>query len=519
MGKKVVCVLSAALFLISSFAAVPASAETVEWSEPLPIWEQEEPLHEPSTASNHRGWLVTAWTVWNNLQPTVYVNRFNPETGWAGAEAIGTGYSAVVGIDDAGNCTVAWTDQTSVLVTRYVPIFGAWDEVTAIHGSEPRIFELQLSVCGNGGAVAAWERWDGVTYGIVASTRDVGSTWSEAVLIQEVGYMEDSGVMIDDGRNVIVVYTAYEGTQRNIYAKHYVYGQGWNEGVLIENQVGISWSPTIAMNRDGLAIAGWFSKVDTRNVAFANIYTPGLGWGVEYPLEDVTVGSSSSPALAIDENGDAVAAWRMVAPDGSYDCVRANLFDSASGWRGPTTIDDMSGGSSVQACAVTDGGVYVAWQTWDWENYTMRIYANHYSPDEGWVGVSTVTESINITGHAIVPNHLGGATIAWSALYAHWGIYVSSCSGSGTIPDIPVAAMDVLEKNNWKTWNFDGRASTDDVGIAEYLWDFGDGTYADTKVTCHTYRKAGTYAVTLTVWDDDGNSDSTSVNLVVSPSS
>lgn len=519
MRKKVVGLSFAALFLISSFAAVPASAETVEWSEPFPIWEDVEPLYDSSIAANNQGWQVVAWNAWDGFQSIVYADRFNPETGWAGAEALGTGYGPVVGIDDAGNSTVAWIDQTTIMVTRYVPLYGAWDEMGAISGSEPRIYKLQLSVCGNGGAVAAWQRWDGVNYGILASTRDVGSTWSEAALIQDVGYVGDSSVAMDDSRNAVVVYSAYEDSQQNIYAKHYVYGQGWSAGVLIENQLGDSRSPTIVMNGDGLAIAGWMSRVDIRYVGFANVYVPELGWGVENPIEDPAVGSSGSPALAIDENGDAVAAWRIVAADGSYDCVRANLFDSASGWGGPTTIDDMSGGSSVQVCAVTDGGVYVAWHALDWENYTTRICANHYSPDEGWVGVSVVTESINITGHAIVPNHLGGATVEWSALYAEWGIYVSSCSGSGTISDEPVAVMDVLERNNWKTWKFDGRSSTDDVRIVEYLWDFGDDNYADTKVTWHTYNKAGDYTVTLTVWDDDGNSDSMSMMLSVWPSS
>jgi hypothetical protein len=521
MRKKAVGLSFAALFLISSFAAVPASAETVEWSEPFPLWEGEEPVYDSSIASNGQGWQVVAWNAWDGYQSVVYANRFNPQIGWSGAEALGTGYWPVAGIDDAGTYTVAWTDQYTVSVTRFVQENDEWDEVIVIPGSEPRIYDLQLSVCGDGGAVAVWQRWDGAVYEMLASTRGDGPTWSEAMVIQESGYLDDSNVAIDDSRNVIVVYAAYEGAERNIYAIHHIDGQGWNEGVLIEDQIGVSWSPTIVMNGDGLAIAGWFSRVYIRTVAFANVYTPELGWGTEHPLEDVTVGSSNSPALAIDENGDAVAAWRTLAPDYSYEWVRASLFSPVSGWSAPTTIDDSTGTwGHIRSCAVTDGGAYVAWQTYDWENYTMRILANHYSPGEAWVGVSNVAESTNITGHAIVPNLLGGVTVAWSALYDSWGIYVSSCSGPGTIPEAPVAVIEVSDVNtNWKTWRFDARASTDDVGVVEYLWDFGDGTYADTKVTCHTYKKAGDYTVTLTVWDEDGNLDSTSVALYVYPRS
>lgn len=40
--------------------------------------------------------------------------------------------------------------------------------------------------------------------------------------------------------------------------------------------------------------------------------------------------------------------------------------------------------------------------------------------------------------------------------------------------------------------------------IAEYIWDFGDGTKAFGPLVSHTYRRGGTYTVTLTVYDEQG---------------
>lgn len=60
--------------------------------------------------------------------------------------------------------------------------------------------------------------------------------------------------------------------------------------------------------------------------------------------------------------------------------------------------------------------------------------------------------------------------------------------------------------------------STDDNGIVDYYWDFGDGYYSGSNVTRHKYRESGTYTVTLTVTDVSGNTDTdTMVVQVMEP--
>jgi PKD repeat protein len=53
---------------------------------------------------------------------------------------------------------------------------------------------------------------------------------------------------------------------------------------------------------------------------------------------------------------------------------------------------------------------------------------------------------------------------------------------------------------------FDASASYDSDGlIVSYVWDFGDGTTATGMTTDHEYGEEGTFIVTLTVIDDNGN--------------
>lgn len=62
---------------------------------------------------------------------------------------------------------------------------------------------------------------------------------------------------------------------------------------------------------------------------------------------------------------------------------------------------------------------------------------------------------------------------------------------------------------------FDGSGSTDNDEIASYHWEFGDHTTAQNAVVSHSYSKAGTYQVKLTVTDSSGNEGTASVEVKI----
>jgi PKD repeat protein len=63
---------------------------------------------------------------------------------------------------------------------------------------------------------------------------------------------------------------------------------------------------------------------------------------------------------------------------------------------------------------------------------------------------------------------------------------------------------------------FDASATTDPDGdIVSYGWSFGDGNTASGVSVSNTYLTPGTYAVTLTVTDAEGNSDTAIQNISI----
>jgi len=84
------------------------------------------------------------------------------------------------------------------------------------------------------------------------------------------------------------------------------------------------------------------------------------------------------------------------------------------------------------------------------------------------------------------------------------------------INDLPVAVIDcqMLAYIN-ESILFDGTNSTDDGTIIEYAWDFGDNYTNMGRTVNYTYLYPGNYTVLLTITDDGGLSNTTSVNVTI----
>jgi VCBS repeat-containing protein len=87
------------------------------------------------------------------------------------------------------------------------------------------------------------------------------------------------------------------------------------------------------------------------------------------------------------------------------------------------------------------------------------------------------------------------------------------------INDAPVAGFSASPMSGVAplTVNFLSDTSTDiDNNIVAWSWDFGDGSPLDSAPNpTHTFNEANTYTVTLTVTDEQGGTDSTTLNVIV----
>ena len=113
-------------------------------------------------------------------------------------------------------------------------------------------------------------------------------------------------------------------------------------------------------------------------------------------------------------------------------------------------------------------------------------------------GVYTISLSVmdpsgreGIASRAVVVNELGESPIA---------SFTASPSSGGT----PLTVA------------FNAAASTDPNGsVVSYVWSFGDGTTGTGSSPIHTYTVQGTYSAMLTVTDNDGLTDTMTLQILV----
>ena len=108
-----------------------------------------------------------------------------------------------------------------------------------------------------------------------------------------------------------------------------------------------------------------------------------------------------------------------------------------------------------------------------------------------------------------VTDNNGNATTATQTIEA------GSIGGLRAIITAPLSEGEAYYIN--EEYEFDGSLSQISTGaISKYTWDFGDGSVnVSTRNVTHEYSAAGTYDLTLTVLDKNGNSDETILEVKV----
>jgi hypothetical protein len=379
----------------------------------------------PQVAVGPNGEAVAVWQQADGIRDSIWANRFTPTAGWGVAELIeadneGNAFRPQVAVDPNGNAVTVWhqSDGTrfNIWANRFTPTTG-WGAAELIEtdnagdASSP-----QVAVDPNGNAVAVWHQSDGTRTNIWANRFTPSAGWGAAEPIEtdNAGGASSAQVAVDPNGNAVAVWHQSDGTRFNIWANRFTPTAGWGAAELIEtDNAGTAMFPQVAVDPNGNAIVVWYQSDGTRFNIWANRFTPTTGWGPAELIETDNAGDASSPQVAVDPNGNAVAVWYQ--SDGTRTNIWANRFTPTASW-GPAELIETDGAANASWAQVAldpNGNAVAVWTQSD--GTRDNIWANRFTPTAGW-GAAELVEADNAGDAwepqvAVDPN--GNAVAVW----------------------------------------------------------------------------------------------------------
>lgn len=315
------------------------------------------------------------------------------------ADLFGTGASPSVGVDESGDAVAVWsqsdggTTPFSIRASEYKRVTGTWSpphllEIDAGEASMPMVVVDPL-----GDAIAVWRQVDGTFRSLYGARYVKGTGWSARTILESsnAGDVVDLDVACTSAGVVFVVFTQFDGTRYNAWAKRFVPLAGWSLEQTIELVTdSVSGTVRVSASADGTAVAVWDASDGVRANVWANRYVPGGGWGTAEMIEGDS-SDSYGAEVGLDASGNATVVWTSSTGD-----VWANRRTSA--WGAAAVIEQSALPGNYPRIAVAPNGVAIA--SWTMLDSAYYPWFAEFDPLGGWqpagelvsVGTNPTTE-------------------------------------------------------------------------------------------------------------------------------
>lgn len=340
------------------------------WTTPVFLWRKHPDMPSGAVdlriASDSADNILVVWAATG----VIFYNRYSPGSGWvdsATMEGVGLVVNQLIGpatepemaLNPAGQAVAIWRQGTETFPnpprdfdlwsSRYDMTTDTWTAPQQIEDGDGDLFYGKSLVIDAGGtATALWSDFDGDRTHIRAS-RLVANAWSPPTIVETGntgtnGFAMDPHAVVDGNGNIMAVWEQGDVQEANFVASRFVPGTVWGGQQVIGAFAG-SKSPIfstdlkLAGNAAGHVVAIWTlpgcildENVPCPTDLNANEYNPVNGdWGAEEVIDKEMnfpgeiEGDVSTPSVAVDAAGNAVAVWDQ---DGaSNDGIRSSAFE------------------------------------------------------------------------------------------------------------------------------------------------------------------------------------------------
>ena len=475
-----------------------------------------------------------------------------------------------VAISPAGDATAVWAGLDGAVQVARKPAGQAWTApVDLTNRGGGAVTEPLVTMDGRGGATVVWLQSDGARNTVSVSTRPRDGSWSAPRRISVAGRNASAPQLAGTLRGGLLV--AWRDRDGVALAERRV-GRQWSQPRLVSGDPGTpspsfqysvsdAFIPRIALAPSGAAVVAWMVAPDN-GPAEVHVVTRDAGGQFEQPRLLATSLPTRPSGVVVD--GAGISTLIFQRPDQAL--VAATRVPHGP-WRSMRILAAAGTNPSNAALAIAESGTAtIAWSSV--QERAFSIVSRTKARSGAW-GPPIV---ISRLGHdAIRPrlavNAAGDILVAWAfvsrktgqggneaAMHragAHWSLpkqapeaesrepsgVAIDAAGNGLLiagpddndepPSVFATSIDgaapVITHLVVPRIGFKGRAvrvsvaATDMRGnvFSSPTWTFGDGTTADGLTLSHTYRRSGTFIVTVRVDDSLGNERRATRRIVI----
>src|SRR5256885_9814658 len=411
---------------------------------------------------------------------------------------------------------VVWTDSRSAVTgpdiyyanstdggLSFNPSIRVNDDVTSTEQGQPAI-----AVAPNRDVYVVWRDPRSAAKGpdiYFSKSSDLGATWSPNIYLNsDVGNaaQQDPTIAVDlagtiyvawtDGRNANTAPDIYEAWSANAGASF-----GANVQVNDDRSLAPQLSPSLAANAGKIQIA--WADYRTGGSTNYDIYTAssedGITWSANMKVNDDSLPNNfqMNPSIAVDAAGDVFAAF---------------LDTRAIGWDVyAATLDVVAPTANAGSAVTADQGTSVAFDgTASTDNF--RVVGYSWDFGDGTTATSPTGSHVYAT-----PGDYTATLRVWDAS-GNTATDTRAITVLDTLAPVPKGGGDRTVDEGQSLF-FDAFASTDNVGVTAYSWNFGDNSSASTATASHVYARPGTYSASVTVSDAAGNTATSTFTVTV----
>lgn len=294
-------------------------------------------------------------------------------------------------------------------------------------------------------------------------------TWGQAVLVSGDQKAYDAKSVIDGNGNALVAWIS----ENYLYSRKYSASGGWDAAATrFDNAVLRVSAYSIAMNANGDGVAAWRVEETTGDFFYARRFDLATGWDPAFQRLCDNNSDGQVPDAAINDSGSILTVFSKYTANGLY----ARGFVPGAGWdASPTSINATTYYSNFPQVAIDGNGNGLAvWEEYD-DTFT-NAYARRYTAAAGWDGTATMLDDPAVNGHVnrthLALNAQGSGVAFWDQQDgASYGVYARRFS-AGPVPGWDTEVFQVASSANY-IYGLNG--AVDPKGNMIITWIVKDG--------------------------------------------